>query len=328
MAFAVVEMEADKEMYPIETVTNFGMYQELKPAKKPEKNNEKKEDRGDVKLENDTTNRIYKSYKKVEKEQLFALVYEKGMSASREAALKLHITPRTAHRWIANNQGDPQTYNARKKGNEKPVGRPAVMNDRQKTHLVDLIDKEPELVLDQMMDSLTAKFINLEISKTALYNFVIKKCKISLKRAHFHSVERNCLEKTTARKEWVEKWMATNLDYIMSNCWELAPLSKYQRLGQKQHTGILQCQCAETTFETAQSKALTISIEEPITNRAVEDIDSLVQEDDEEGRWQLPVSSTQAANYFDVQRALSDSLLKTRPKDYQEFDDNHYIITV
>lgn len=218
MAFAVVEMEADKEMYPIETVTNFGMYQELKPAKKPEKNNEKKEDRGDVKLENDTTNRIYKSYKKVEKEQLFALVYEKGMSASREAALKLHITPRTAHRWIANNQGDPQTYNARKKGNEKPVGRPAVMNDRQKTHLVDLIDKEPKLVLDQMMDSLTAKFINLEISKTALYNFVIKKCKISLKRAHFHSVERNCLEKTTARKEWVEKWMATNLDYIMSNC--------------------------------------------------------------------------------------------------------------
>lgn len=54
-----------------------------------------------------------------------------------------------------------------------------------------------------------------------------------------------------------------------SQKWELAQLSKYQRLGQKQHTGILQCQCAETTFETAQSKALTISIEEPITNRAV-----------------------------------------------------------
>ncbi|KAK4509680.1 uncharacterized protein ATC70_006982 [Mucor velutinosus] len=86
MAVAVVEMEVDEEMYPIETVTNFGMYQELKPPEKPEKNNEKKEDRGDVKLENNTTTRIYKSYKEVEKEQLFALVYEKGMSA-REAAL-------------------------------------------------------------------------------------------------------------------------------------------------------------------------------------------------------------------------------------------------
>ncbi|KAI8639732.1 hypothetical protein BD408DRAFT_404637 [Parasitella parasitica] len=47
MAVAVVEMEVDEEMYPIETVTNFGMYQELKPPEKPEKNNEKKEDRGD-----------------------------------------------------------------------------------------------------------------------------------------------------------------------------------------------------------------------------------------------------------------------------------------
>ncbi|GAN04370.1 conserved hypothetical protein, partial [Mucor ambiguus] len=181
MAVAVVEMEVDEEMYPIETVTNFGMYPELKPPEKPEKNNER--------------NKTEEIYKEVEKEQLFALFYEKGMSA-REAALKLHITPRTAQRWIANDQRDPQTYTARKEG------RPAIMDDRHKTHLVDLIDEEPALVLGQMMDSLTAEFIDLEISKTALYNFVTKECKISLKRAHFHSVERNCLEKITARKEW------------------------------------------------------------------------------------------------------------------------------
>jgi hypothetical protein len=96
-------------------------------------------------------------------------------------------------------------------------GRPAIMDDRHKTHLVNLIDEEPALVLDQMMDSLTAEFIDLEISKTALYNFVTKHCKISPKRAHFHSVERNCMENITARKKWVEKWMATDMDYT-SNC--------------------------------------------------------------------------------------------------------------
>ncbi|CEP09554.1 hypothetical protein [Parasitella parasitica] len=175
MTVAVVEMEVDEEMYPIETVINFGMYQELKPPEKPEKNNEKKENRGDFKLENNTTTRIYKIYKEVEKEQL----------------------------WIANDQRDPQTYTARKEGRVRPVDRPAVMDDRHKTHLVDLIDEEPALVLDQMMDSLTPEFIDLEISKTAL--------------AYFHSDERNCLEKITARKEWVEKWMATDMDY-MSNC--------------------------------------------------------------------------------------------------------------
>lgn len=204
MAVAVVDMEVDEEVYPIETVTNFRMYQELKPPEKPEKTNEKKEDRGDVKLENNTTTRIYKSYKEVEKEQLSALVYGKGMSA-REAVLKLHITPRTAQRWIANDQRDPQTYTARKEGSGRPVGRPAVMDDRHKTHLVDLIDEEPAITLDQMMDSLTAEFIDFEISQTALYNFVIKEFKISLKRAHFHSAERSCLEKIITRKGWVEK---------------------------------------------------------------------------------------------------------------------------
>ncbi|KAL9542448.1 hypothetical protein MBANPS3_008606 [Mucor bainieri] len=70
MTVAVVEME------------------ERKPPEKPEKTNEKKEDRGDVKLANNTTTRIHKGYKEVEKEQLFALVCEKGMSA-KEAALCL-----------------------------------------------------------------------------------------------------------------------------------------------------------------------------------------------------------------------------------------------
>ncbi|KAI8885342.1 hypothetical protein K501DRAFT_165265, partial [Backusella circina FSU 941] len=86
-------------------------------------------------------------------------------------ALKLHIIPRTARRWVADDQRDPQTYTSRKEGSGRPVGRPALMDDRHRTHLVDLIDEEPALVLDQMMESLTATFIDLEISKTALYNF-------------------------------------------------------------------------------------------------------------------------------------------------------------
>jgi len=138
--------------------------------------------------------------------------------SARQAALKLQINPRTAQRWVANDQQDPQTYIARKEGSGRPVARPALMDERHKTHLINLIDEEPALVLDQMMErSLTASFSVLTISKTALYNFVTNKCKISLKRAHFHSADRNSPEKIKARKEWVEKWMNTDMDY-MSNC--------------------------------------------------------------------------------------------------------------
>jgi len=50
MAVAVVEMEVDEEMYPIETVTNFGMYHELKAPENPEKNNANQQEREDVKI--------------------------------------------------------------------------------------------------------------------------------------------------------------------------------------------------------------------------------------------------------------------------------------
>lgn len=65
------------------------------------------------------------------------------------------------------------------------------MTDQHKAFLTELIDEKPDMVLDEMMENLTAQFIDLESSKTALHNFVTQKCNITLKRAHFHSVERN-----------------------------------------------------------------------------------------------------------------------------------------
>ncbi|CEP20029.1 hypothetical protein [Parasitella parasitica] len=193
MAVAVLEMEVDEEMYPIESVTNFGMYHDLKPAERPEKVNEKKQNRADVKTENSRAGKTF-------------------LQGIREGAAVC-----LAQRWIADDQQDPRTYITRKKGSGRPVGRPALLNDRHKAHLVDFIDKEPALVLDQMMESLTASFIDLEISKIALYRFVTKECKISLKKAHFHSVDRNSPDNIKARKEWVEELMNTDMDYL-SNC--------------------------------------------------------------------------------------------------------------
>jgi hypothetical protein len=37
------------------------------------------------------------------------------------------------------------------------------------------------------MANITRQLTGLEIGKTALYDFVVKKCRISLKRAHFYS---------------------------------------------------------------------------------------------------------------------------------------------
>lgn len=87
-----MEMKVDEEIYPIKTVTNFAMYLDLKPPENPEKKTTRQSATRDGKQEEDTrAPDIRKHYKDSEKEQLFTLIYEKGMSA-RAAALKLQIS--------------------------------------------------------------------------------------------------------------------------------------------------------------------------------------------------------------------------------------------
>lgn len=81
----------------------------------------------------------------------------------------------------------------KKKGSGRPVGRPPILREEHKQFLKELIDDKPILVLEEMMDNQdnqTSKFEDLSISKAALYNFIAKKCRISLKKAHFYLVER------------------------------------------------------------------------------------------------------------------------------------------
>jgi hypothetical protein len=68
-----------------------------------------------------------------------------------------------------------------------------------------------------MMDQLNAQFMGLEIRKSALHKFLTEKCQFSLKRAHFHSVERNSPEKIEERYNWVKQWQETDMDFT-SNC--------------------------------------------------------------------------------------------------------------
>ena len=211
---SIIQMEVDDEMYPLENVTNFDDYNQLKPPEKEERSKGKeKVTEEDVPAKSSKT---YRSYKPFEKERLFYLVKEKGMS-TRAAALTLQINPRTAQSWIKKDQEDPQDLITRKSGSGRPVGRPPKLTEEHEKFLINLVDEEASLVLDEMMDNLTTQFTDLKISKTALYNFATEKCSISFKKAHFHSVERNSPEKIEERFLWVKRYMDTDLDY-KTNC--------------------------------------------------------------------------------------------------------------
>ncbi|KAI8875226.1 hypothetical protein K501DRAFT_203071 [Backusella circina FSU 941] len=106
----------------------------------------------------------------------------------RGAAEELKIPKSTAYDWKKKFEGGGDIF-SRKEGSGRPKGRPAILNEEHQKYLVEMIDENPSLVLDQMMDNLTSQFEGLQISKTALYDFIKNKCRISVKRAYFHSVD-------------------------------------------------------------------------------------------------------------------------------------------
>ncbi|KAI8644825.1 hypothetical protein BD408DRAFT_430106 [Parasitella parasitica] len=186
MAVAIVELEVDKDMYFIEIVTNFGMYLDLDPPEKLNKRSARQSVDRDIEMEEDIrTSDIRKHCKDSGKERLFALIYKMSMSA-RAAGQKLQINPRTCSAMVVEGQW----------------GRPALLDYEHKKFLLNQLS----LVLDQMIENLTTSFIDLETSKTALYNFVANNCRISLKRAQFYLVDRNSPGRIKNRKEKVEKW--------------------------------------------------------------------------------------------------------------------------
>ncbi|GAA5802305.1 hypothetical protein HPULCUR_007769 [Helicostylum pulchrum] len=99
----------------------------------------------------------------------------------------------------------------------KAVGRPPILVEEHEKSLHELIDEKLSLVISGVMDEITTKFSGLTISKSVLYKHTTEKCRIILKRAHFHSVERSSLDKNEERHDWVQRWLRTDMDYT-SNC--------------------------------------------------------------------------------------------------------------
>ncbi|KAG1357376.1 hypothetical protein G6F62_001669 [Rhizopus arrhizus] len=209
----------DDETYPLDSVTNYDQYIDLKPPEKQVINKEENVKRaGKFLVEAHSTwkgGRTYRKCSDEDKEYFSELVYEKGLRVS-QAARKLGMPTWIAQGWYDKDQKDPQDIIQRKTA-QNSVERPPSLGEEHRIFLVDYTDKKSSLTLDEIMDDLSARFMVLSISKTAVYNFVKEKCRNSLKKVHFHSVERNSSENIKRRYEWIKKRMETDMDYL-SNC--------------------------------------------------------------------------------------------------------------
>ncbi|CEP08936.1 hypothetical protein [Parasitella parasitica] len=185
--------------YPIDYITNYDEHLDCKPPEKTKEklHDEKRSLHEKPNKKNESEVRSYRKHGDGVKEQLFFLVYEKAMTPG-QAAKQLGVN--------------------RQLNNGKKVGRPSILNEVHKKHLISFYDDNPSAVVDQAMASLTSKFAGLKIGKTAVYNFMTSECNLTFKKAHMYSIQRNSPDNIERRYEWVLNWVKeTDMDY-MSNC--------------------------------------------------------------------------------------------------------------
>lgn len=156
--------------------------------------------------------RRYTFYSDDEKTRFFHLFFSKNLSAS-AAARQLGIHIRAAQRWVKRYYEDPESIFEKK----KKSGRHRILREEHKRFLLNYIDENPSAVLTEVVESLTQNFVDLNVSRSAVYNFMTAQCNLSIKQAQFHPLERNSEEKIQQRYDWVQKWQQNDLDFT-TNC--------------------------------------------------------------------------------------------------------------
>ncbi|KAG1324259.1 hypothetical protein G6F62_009199 [Rhizopus arrhizus] len=98
--FVEMKMEVDDINYPLDDVTNFNQYSDLKPPEKMQQDKKEvpEEDLSSSEKKKASNKKTYRNYKKEDMEELFYLVNEKRMSI-RAAAAEIKVPSTTAYNW-------------------------------------------------------------------------------------------------------------------------------------------------------------------------------------------------------------------------------------
>ncbi|KAG1465981.1 hypothetical protein G6F56_004779 [Rhizopus delemar] len=156
--------------------------------------------------------REYVRYTVQDKARFFDLKIENCMTAS-AAAKQLGIHTRTAYRWVIQYNVCPDSIFERC----KKVGRKCLLTEEHKTTVINFIDANPSVTVVEVTEYLLKRIHDLRVSRSTVNNFMRREYNLSLKKADFHSIERNSPTKIEERHNWVCKWKNTDMNFL-TNC--------------------------------------------------------------------------------------------------------------
>ena len=209
----------DQNLYALESLTSHTKYlQNVKSTSTAQVNVEhldyEREQRGeDSDMREITEKRTYTRYTNQEKARFFKLKIDKCLSAS-TAAKQLGIHVRAAQRWVKQYEEDPDSI-----FDSKKQGRRRILNEEHKMTVIKYVDSNPSAAIADITEHLMYEFRlnDLKVSCSTVHTFMRAECNLSLKKAEFHSVERNSPDKINDRHDRVREWDETDMNFL-TNC--------------------------------------------------------------------------------------------------------------
>ncbi|EIE86653.1 hypothetical protein RO3G_11364 [Rhizopus delemar RA 99-880] len=88
---------------------------------------------------------------------------------------------------------------------------------KHKATVISFINANPSATVVEVSEHLLKRFHDLKVSRSTVNNFIRRECNLSLKKADFHSIERNSSKKIEERYNWVCKQEKTDMNFL-TNC--------------------------------------------------------------------------------------------------------------
>ncbi|CAO3664956.1 unnamed protein product [Rhizopus stolonifer] len=130
---------------------------------------------------------------------------------------KANIEPQTARIWAKRLRGDP-SWNIYEKQTNKVNRKLSQLQQEHKQHLLEFFDNYPQATKHDAAESLTEAFEGFSLKETAVGNFVLHECNLTMKRVTLQPLSRNSPENLEARYKWTNEWAINSDMKYLENC--------------------------------------------------------------------------------------------------------------
>ncbi|PHZ12866.1 uncharacterized protein RHIMIDRAFT_236903 [Rhizopus microsporus ATCC 52813] len=200
----------DDSYIVLETITSRQIFLNVKrPGKIAEEFSVKKQSKPN-KLKPSV--KLYNNYSDFTREtfidRMLENLQERGLVA--KVAKDLNINYRTTLRWRKYYEG---TEGVEHKKSEQNSGPKSSFTAEHSEYIKELLDNDPHLYSDDIINSLTERFEDFTISKSQLNNHLRNTVLITVKKPIFEPEVRNSVGNLQTRFEWFIEWKYSDLDF-------------------------------------------------------------------------------------------------------------------